>query len=423
MGLLLSLRQPHTAPYSPIQPYKGLDRPRQPSLQSTLVLLGKDARLEEPWSCVGKGRRFKIYWVISNLLISIPMSRIALLFFLLLASLTSLAQPLVQGIEHTWIARDFKFHTGEVFKELQLGYQTLGDPSAPAVLVLHGTAGSAKSLMTPQFAGQLFGPGQALDASKYFIVIPDNIGVGHSSKPSDGLRRNFPRYNYQDMVMAQYRLITEGLGLRHLRLVLGNSMGGMQTWLWGTQYPDFMDLLVPMASTPSAMSGRNWMMRRLLIESIVNDPTWKDGNYTEQPKNFQIASAFFSIATSGGTKALQRMGSTKEQADALVYKRIKEYQGADANDNLYQWESSADFNPEPDLKKIKARVLMINAEDDERNPPELGHLQRAIDVLSNARLLLIPSSDQTAGHSTTGQAKWWHQELAKELQSLPLHTP
>jgi homoserine O-acetyltransferase len=200
-------------------------------------------------------------------------------------------------------------------------------------------------------------------------------------------------------------------------------MGGMQTWLWGTHYPDFMDLLVPMASTPSAMSGRNWMMRRLIIDAIQNDPTWNQGNYTEQPKSLQFASAFFSIATSGGTKALQRIGPTKDLADAYVNQKLKENTPADANDNLYQWESSADYNPEPDLKKIKARVLIINAEDDERNPVELGRLEKALEVLPNARLFLIPSSDQTSGHGTTSQAKWWSHELQKELSNAPLPKP
>jgi len=351
------------------------------------------------------------------------MKLFTLLLLLLSSTINAFAQNYPTPSEHTWVAKDFKFHTGEVFSELTIGYKTLGTPGAQAVLILHGTAGSSNTMLTSNFAGQLFAPGQALDASKYFIVIPDSIGVGRSSKPSDGLRRKFPRYNYQDMVQAQYRLITEGLGLKHLRLVLGNSMGGMQTWLWGIQYPDFMDLLVPMASTPSAMSGRNWMMRRLIIDSIQNDPTWREGNYTEQPKSLQFASAFFSIATSGGTKALQKIGSTKDLADAYVNQKLKENSQADANDNLYQWESSADYNPEPELKKIKARVLIINAQDDERNPVELGRIEKALEVLPNARLFLIQGSDQTAGHGTTGQAKWWSHELQKELSNLSLHQP
>ena len=182
--------------------------------------------------------------------------------------------------EGDWIARDFRFHTGEVMPELRLHYTTVGEPSGEPVLILHGTTGSGASMLTPAFAGELFGPGQPLDASKYFIILPDALGAGKSSKPSDGLRAKFPRYNYDDMVAAQYRLVTEGLGVRHLRLVLGNSMGGMHTWMWGVNYPDFMDALVPMASQPTEMSGRNWMMRRLLIDTIRNDPDWNNGNYT-----------------------------------------------------------------------------------------------------------------------------------------------
>ena len=333
------------------------------------------------------------------------------------------AQNYPQAIERTWVAKNFKFHTGEVFKELTVGFTTVGDPKGLPVLMLHGTAGSAKSLLNTQFAGELFGPGQALDANKYFIVLPDSIGVGRSSKPSDGLKRQFPRYNYEDMVKAQYRLITEELGIEHLRLVSGNSMGGMQTWLWGVLYPDFMDLLVPLASTPSAMSGRNWMTRRLIIDSIKNDPTWNNGNYTEQPKSLKFASAFFSIATSGGTKALQRIGATREKADAFVNSKLSDATPADANDNLYQWESSADYDPEPFLENISARVLIINAEDDERNPPELARIERALQRIKNARFHLIASSDQTSGHGTTGQAKWWHQELSKELLATPMRKP
>src|SRR5438132_7575722 len=191
--------------------------------------------------------------------------------------------------EADWVARDFRFHTGEVMPELRLHYRTVGDSSGQAVLVLHGTALSGADMLTPGFAGELFGPDQPLDATKYFIILPDSIGAGKSSKPSDGMRTKFPRYNYDDMVAAQYKLVTEGLGIRHLRLALGNSMGGMHTWTWGVSYPDFMDALVPMASQPTEMSSRNWMMRRLIIDTIRKDPEWKDGNYTTQPSAFRMA--------------------------------------------------------------------------------------------------------------------------------------
>ena len=345
------------------------------------------------------------------------------LFLLMAHVIGAHAQNYPQPVEGSWVAKDFKFHTGETFKELKIGYQTVGEPSGLPVLMLHGTAGSAKSLLNMNFAGELFGPGQALDAKKYFLILPDSIGVGLSSKPSDGLKRQFPRYNYDDMVQAQYRLVTQGLGIEHLRLVSGNSMGGMQTWIWGIKYPEFMDVLAPLASTPSAMSGRNWMMRRLIIDAIQNDPTWNHGNYTEQPKSLKFASTFFSLATSGGTKAMQKIGSTREKADAFVNSKLNEPMAADANDNLYQWEYSADYDPQPFLKNIKARVLIINAEDDERNPPELGRMEQVLKQLKNARLHLIPSSDQTSGHGTTGQAKWWSQELLKELQSVQTFKP
>jgi homoserine O-acetyltransferase/O-succinyltransferase len=199
--------------------------------------------------------------------------------------------------EGDWVARDFRFHTGEIMPELRVHYTTMGAPSGEPVVILHGTNQSGTSMLTPAFAGQLFGPGQALDASNYYIVLPDAIGHGKSTKPSDGLRAKFPLYNYDDMVSAQYRRVTEGLGLHHLRLVLGNSMGGMHTWIWGVNYPEFMDALVPMASQPTEMSSRNWMMRRLITDSIRNDPEWNNGNYTAQPRSTRVASVFYGIAT------------------------------------------------------------------------------------------------------------------------------
>ena len=315
--------------------------------------------------------------------------------------------------EGVWIAKDFQFHTGEAFKEAKIGYITLGDPSKPAVLILHGTAGSAKGMLGKDFGGELFQAGQPLDASKYFIIIPDAIGVGKSSKPSDGMKAQFPRYNYTDMVQGQYRLVSEGLGIKHLKLVLGNSMGGMQTWLWGTNYPGYADYLVPMASTPSAMSGRNWMMRRFISESIRRDPAWNSGNYEVQPQGAHLASVFYPFATAGGNQRLQRLAPDSDKADAIVNERLSTPLAMDANDFLYQWESSRDFNPGPDLEKIKAKVLVINSADDERNPPELGIMQKELKRVKSAELFLIPASDQTLGHSTSGQAKWWKDKLSQ----------
>ncbi|RDJ25269.1 alpha/beta fold hydrolase [Bosea caraganae] len=319
----------------------------------------------------------------------------------------------------TWVAKDFRFHTGEVMPELKLGYATIGDPSGEPVVILHGTAGSAASMLNPAFAGELFGAGQPLDAAKYFIILPDAIGTGTSTKPSDGLRAKFPRYNYDDMVDAQYRLISEGLGLKRLRLVLGNSMGGMQTWMWGVKHPDFMDALVPMASQPTEMSSRNWMMRRMIIDAVRNDPDWKGGEYTVQPPAFRTANVFFGIATSGGTLAYQQQAPTREAADKLLDERLNAAFTADANDFLYQWDSSRDYNPAPGLERIKAPLLAINSADDERNPPETGTLERELKRLANGKLLLIPASAETRGHGTTGNAKFWGKDMAAWLAGVP----
>ena len=339
--------------------------------------------------------------------------------FLICSAAAALAADPITPREGDWVVRDFKFHTGETLPELRLHYTTLGDPKNEAVLILHGTTGSGTGMLGAAFGGELFGPGQPLDASRYYIVLPDAIGTGKSSKPSDGLRAQFPRYNYDDMVGAQYRLVTEHLGLTHLRLVLGNSMGGMQTWLWAQKYPDAMDIAVPMASLPTAMSGRNWMLRRMLTESIRNDPEWMGGNYTKQPRRLQFASVFYGTATIGGNQGLFKLAPTREQADALLNQRLNGPFAGDANDHLHQWESSGDYNPGPGLERIKATLLAINSSDDERNPPELGVLEREIKRVKNGRILLIPGSPDTFGHGTTGNAKFWKKDLADLLDSAP----
>jgi homoserine O-acetyltransferase/O-succinyltransferase len=321
--------------------------------------------------------------------------------------------------EGDWTARDFRFHNGEVMPELRLHYTTVGEPSGEPVLILHGTTGSGASMLTAGFAGELFGPGQPLDASKYYIILPDAIGTGKSSKPSDGLKAKFPRYNYDDMVSAQYRLVTEGLGVKHLRLVLGNSMGGMQSWMWGGAYPEFMDALVPMASQPTEMSGRNWMMRRMLTDAVRNDPEWKGGEYTTQPPALKIANVFFGIGTSGGDIALYKAAPTREKADKLLDDRLAAPYNLDANDALYQWDSSRDYNASPNLDRIQAAVLAINSADDERNPPALGIMERELKRIKNATLFLIPQSEDTRGHGTTGMAKFYKQQLQDLLQNTP----
>jgi len=336
---------------------------------------------------------------------------------LALSSLLAAAAEFPAPKEGVWIARDFKFASGEVMPELRLGYTTVGAPSGEPVLVLHGTTGSAAGMLSPAFAGELFGAGQPLDATKYFVILPDSIGHGRSSKPSDGQRAKFPRYNYDDMVQAQYRLLTEHLGIKHLRLVMGNSMGGMETWIWGVTYPDFMDALAPMASQPTEMSSRNWMMRRLIIDAIRNDPEWKGGDYTTQPRSAQFASVFYGIGTNGGTLAYQKAAPTREAADKLVDARMAAPFRGDANDTLYQWDASRDYNPAPKLERIQAALLAINAADDERNPPETGLMVQALQHVKGGRLFLIPASEATTGHGTTGQAKFYTQALRELLQT------
>lgn len=340
-----------------------------------------------------------------------------------LISCTAMAADYPTPKDGTWVARDFRFHTGEVMPELRLHYRTVGEPSGQPVVVLHGTGGSTASMLTPAFAGELFGPGQPLDATKYYIILPDAIGAGQSSKPSDGLRASFPRYNYDDMVEAQHRLLSEGLGITHVRLVMGNSMGGMQTWMWGEKYPAFMDALAPMASQPTAMASRNWMMRRMLVDAVRNDPEWNNGNYTTQPRSFRIANTFFGIATSGGTLAYQKAAPTREKADQLLDARLAAPTKADANDFLYQWDSSRDYDASADLERIEAMLLAINASDDERNPPETGIMERALKRVKHGKLHLIAASEATRGHGTTGMAKFYANELRELLQAAPVLNP
>ncbi len=290
------------------------------------------------------------------------------------------------------------------------------------MLVLHGTGGSAASLLTPSFAGELFGPGQPLDASKYYIIIPDSVGHGKSSKPSDGLKTAFPRYDYEDMVDAQYRLLKDGLGIRHLRLVIGNSMGGMHAWIWGVRYPQFMDALVPMAAQPTEMAARNWMLRRVMIETIRNDPDYNGGNYTSPPRMMKYAIAAYRFASAGGTLGYQTLAPTSAKADKMVDEQLAMSVLPDANDYLYQWDASHDYNPSAGMEKIEATLLAINAADDERNPPETGVTAAAIKRIKNGRLYLIPASTETRGHLTTGNAAFYAEQLRELLQTAPQRT-
>jgi homoserine O-acetyltransferase len=346
-----------------------------------------------------------------------PIRMVVLAFALLTGPALAADYPAPKQAE--WVARDFKFHTGETLPELRMSYTTVGDPSGQPVVVLHGTGGSAASMLTPAFAGELFGAGQPLDATKYFIIIPDSVGHGKSSRPSEGMKTRFPKYNYDDMVDAQYRLLSEGLGLKHVRLIIGNSMGGMHAWLWGEKYPGYMDALAPMASQPTAMAARNWMLRRLMIETIRNDPDYADGNYTAQPRAMKLANVMYGVATNGGNLAYQKEAPTGAAADKAVDARLAAPFTADANNFIYAWKSSRGYDPAPNVEKIEAAVLCINAADDERNPPETGVTEAALRRIKNAQLLLIPASAETRGHGTTGFAKFYAKELRDFLAKVP----
>jgi homoserine O-acetyltransferase len=315
------------------------------------------------------------------------------------------AQPAPQ--QGDWTIHDFRFHTGEVMADMKVHYATLGSPSNPAVLVLHGTGGNGAGMLGGSFGGALFGPGQPLDAATHYIIAPDTIGAGRSAKPSDGLRMTFPAYDYGDMVHAQYRLLSEHLGVRHLALVTGNSMGGMLTWLWGETYPDYMDALVPLASSPIQVAGRNWFYRRMTIDLIKADPAWAGGNYKTEPKGLTLAQTYFGLISSGGVRGRYAASPTWQAADDTVSAALAKPSGGDANDEIYQLMAARDYDPEPHLEAIKARLLAINSEDDERNPVELGVLPRDIPRVAHGRYYIIPASAQTHGHGTTGNAKLW----------------
>lgn len=340
------------------------------------------------------------------------------LLFLLL-SLPAVAAPYPDPVDGDWMVRNFKFHTGETLPVLHLHYTTVGNPHGIPVLILHGTGGSGRGMLTPGFAGELLGPGQPLDTAKYFIILPDAIGAGGSSKPSDGLRAKFPRYNYDDMVRAQYMLLTGGLGVRHVRTIIGNSMGGMHVFLWAETYPDFADFYVPMAAQPTEMAARNWMTRRIMIETIRQDPAYNNGNYAVQPPNLRLANVFMGIATIGGTQAYAALAPTRAKADALVDQRLANKPPADANDFIWQWDASRDYSPEPRLGAIKAPVLLIDSADDERNPPETGVTERAMKKVKDGHIFLIPASAETRGHGTTMLAKFWKQRFAEFMATVP----
>ncbi len=333
------------------------------------------------------------------------------------------AQVPVEPAQGDFVLRDFKFESGETLPELRIHYRTLGKPQRDAggtvrnaVLILHGTTGSGRQFLSPQFAGVLFSPGQLLDTAKYYIVLPDGIGHGGSSKPSDGLHARFPHYGYNDMITAQYRLLTEGLGVNHLRLVMGTSMGGMHTWLWGERYPEFMDALMPLASLPVQIAGLNRMRRKMIMDSIRTDPEWKNGEYTAQPRGL-IEAIDGLILMVASPLQYQKEAPTRDAADALLEKMVKaRLSQMDANDTLYAFDASRDYDPEPRLESIKAPLTAINSADDLINPPELGIMEKAIKRVRRGRYVLLPITDQTRGHGTHSLPALWHQYLAQLLE-------
>ena len=296
-----------------------------------------------------------------------------------------------------------------MLRNLRLAYATLGDPTGIPVLCLHGTGGSGSGLLTVPFGEHLFGPGGPLDASRHFVILPDSLGHGRSARPSDGLRTGFPRYGYADLVDLQYLLMTQALGIDRCKLILGVSMGGMLTWQWGVRYPDFMDCLVPLSALPTAMSGRNWILRRLLIDGIREDPQWQGGHYVEQPSGLRRAAVWFAAATNGGTSALQRAAPTREAADRWLEEAFSRQVELDANDYLYQLDSSRDYDPDGQLHRICAKVLAILSEDDERCP--VRTLREAMPKVRDGRMWLIPEGPETCGHATVGNARLWSHSL------------
>jgi len=323
------------------------------------------------------------------------------------------------------VFKDFRFDSGETLSALTLHYVTLGTAKrnaageiVNAVLLLHGTGGTWQSWMQPTLADELFRPGAPLDAAEYFTIMPDGIGRGGSSKPSDGLRAKFPHYRYADMVVATHRLLTEYLGVEHLRLVMGTSMGGMHTWMWGEMFPDFMDGLVPIASQPIAISGRNWIMRRIAIEAIRNDPDWNNGDYQNNPTHWVYAAPITQLMTDS-VMYFQQAAPSREAGDALYRKMVDDVRKRDANDLLYAIEAVMDYDPAKDLGKIKAKLLAINSADDAVNPPELDVMGPAIKRIPGARFVLIPASEKTHGHNTYFMAALWKEHLRGFLNELP----
>lgn len=336
---------------------------------------------------------------------------------------TAAAQAYPAPVEAEFVARNFVFQSGATFPEVKIHYRTVGTPRKSsdgvvrnAVLILHGTGGSGQGFLTAGYAGRLFGKGQLLDAEKYFLILPDNIGHGQSSKPSDGLRMKFPQYRYADMVALQHLLVTSGLGLSHLRLVMGTSMGAMHTWMWGYMYPDFADGLVPLASNPVEIAGRNRLWRKALVDAIVMDPAWKNGDYTEPPRGLASAIGFLLIATSAPLQ-WQKQFPTAAAADKYLADQVAaRMRTTDANDMIYYYRASEDYDPSKHLAEITSPLLAINSADDFVNPPELPMMRELITKVKRGRFVLIPISDQTRGHGTHSLPQVWASQLEQFLK-------
>ena len=347
--------------------------------------------------------------------------RTLLMLCLLSAALVTRADDYPTPQSGNFIVKDFQFKSGERLAEVKLHYYTLGTPQKDAsgkvrnaVLILHGTGGSGRQFLTPTFAGVLFGPGQLLDAAKYFLILPDNLGHGDSSKPSDGMHMRFPHYEYDDMIELQYRLLTQGLGVNHLRLVMGTSMGGMHTWLWAEQHPDFMEAAMPLASQPIEIAGRNRMMRRMILDAIRTSPDWNNGEYTQQPHG--LAAALDVILIMGSSPLqMQKQEPTRAKADEFLENYIAtRSKTTDANDMLYYFDASRNYNPEPQLDKITVPLTAVNSADDQINPPELKIIDADIHRLKQGKYVLLPITDATRGHGTHSLPAIWGDHL-KEL--------
>ena len=348
----------------------------------------------------------------------------ALLAIFTFALATASAQQPPKPAEGEFVVHDFHFRSGETLPELRLHYATYGKPATDAsghvtnaVMVLHGTGGSGQQFVRPQFAGVLFGPGQLLDARRYFIILPDGVGHGHSTKPSDGLHAKFPHYDYDDMVAAQHQLLTESLKVNHLRLLMGTSMGCMHSWVWLETYPDFMDAAMPLACLPVEIAGRNRMMRTMIMDAIRGDPEWMNGEYKQPPLTGLHTAMDVLLIMSSSPSQMQKNYPTREQADAYLddYMKKRLSSPEDANDLLYAFDASRNYDPSPKLDQIRAPVMFVNSADDLINPPELGIAEREIKKVKKGRFVLLPISDQTRGHGTHTLAAVWQQYLAELL--------